>query len=79
MSTVMVTQTFQKLDDSNYSFWSIRMEAELVRKGFWDLITGDEECPEDPKEEGDGKQPTAAETTHIWKEQKEFQRRQAEC
>src|SRR5215469_1805526 len=29
---------FPPLNDSNYSEWSMRMEAEFVRKGLWDMV-----------------------------------------
>ncbi|KAG6807942.1 hypothetical protein H0H92_005936, partial [Tricholoma furcatifolium] len=30
---------FARLDHTNYVEWSMRMEATLVRQGYWDLIT----------------------------------------
>ena len=29
---------FEKLNDSNYVEWAIRMEAELVRAGLWSMV-----------------------------------------
>ncbi len=35
-----------KLDDSNYTEWSILMRAVLVRQGLWDITSGDTSCPQ---------------------------------
>lgn len=32
------TWRFPLLNDTNYTEWSMRMEAELVRKGLWDMV-----------------------------------------
>ena len=37
MSTESSTR-FQHLNDTNYAEWSLRMEAILVRRGFWVMI-----------------------------------------
>jgi hypothetical protein len=52
------------LNHSNYSEWAVRMEAILIKLGFWDLVLGDEKLDDreaDPKK------------------LKAFQKRQAEC
>ena len=36
------TVRFPQLNHTNYAEWALRMEAILIRGGFWDLITGDE-------------------------------------
>ena len=36
------TVRFPQLNPTNYAEWALRMEAILIRGGFWDLITGDE-------------------------------------
>ena len=36
------TIRFPQLNHTNYMEWALRMEAILIRGGFWDLITGDE-------------------------------------
>jgi hypothetical protein len=40
------TVRFPQLSHTNYAEWALRMEAILVRGGFWDLITGDEKLAE---------------------------------
>jgi hypothetical protein len=37
---------FPQLNHTNYAEWALRMEAILIRGGFWDLITGDEKLVE---------------------------------
>ncbi|KAG1718830.1 hypothetical protein EDB19DRAFT_1791730 [Suillus lakei] len=32
------TPRFPLLGNTNYGEWSIRMEAELIRKGLWDMV-----------------------------------------
>lgn len=54
---------FPSLNHTNYPEWVLQMEAILIRGGFWDLVTGDEELAE----ESDPKKIRA------------FQRRQAQC
>ena len=44
---------FSRLNDSNYVPWSLRMEAELVRKDLWEWANGEYGMP-DEKEENDG-------------------------
>jgi gag-polypeptide of LTR copia-type len=41
------TVRFPQLNHTNYAEWALRMEAILIRGGFWDLITGDEKLAED--------------------------------
>ena len=36
------TVCFPQLNHTNYAEWALRMEAILIRIGFWDLVTGDE-------------------------------------
>ena len=36
------TVRFPQLNHTNYMEWALRMEAILIRSGYWDLITGDE-------------------------------------
>jgi hypothetical protein len=36
------TVRFPQLNHTNYAEWALRMEAILIRGGFWDIITGDE-------------------------------------
>jgi hypothetical protein len=36
------TVRFPQLNHTNYTEWALRMEAILIRGGYWDLITGDE-------------------------------------
>lgn len=57
------TVHFPQLNHTNYAEWALRMEAILIRGGFWDLITGDEVL--------DGK----ADENGV----KEFKRREAKC
>jgi hypothetical protein len=45
-----VSHRFVLLNHTNYAQWSMRMEAELVRKDFWGLITGDETTPKKPED-----------------------------
>jgi hypothetical protein len=40
------TIRFPLLNHTNYAEWALRMEAILIRGGFWDLITGDEKLAE---------------------------------
>ena len=42
---------FPALNHGNYTEWSIRMEAVLVRADLWDLITGDEALKKDESDE----------------------------
>jgi hypothetical protein len=42
---------FPPLNDSNYTEWSIRMEAELVRKGLWDNVQCEVSVEGKPTEE----------------------------
>lgn len=35
----------QALKDNNYEFWAPRMEAILIRKGMWKVISGRERAP----------------------------------
>jgi hypothetical protein len=44
MSTII---RFPQLNHMNYAEWALRMEAVLIREGFWDLITGDEKLAVD--------------------------------
>ena len=37
---------FARLNDSNYISWSLRMEAELVRKDLWGWVSGELGMPE---------------------------------
>ena len=37
---------FARLNDSNYVSWSLRMEAELVRKDLWEWVSGECGMPE---------------------------------
>jgi hypothetical protein len=55
---------FPQLNHTNYSEWALRMEAILIRGGFWDLITGDEKLAEGEQSE-----------TKI----KAFTKREAQC
>ena len=41
------TVRFPQLNHTNYTEWALRMEAILIRGGFWDLITGDEKLAAD--------------------------------
>jgi hypothetical protein len=36
---------FDKLKDSNYGPWSKLLKALLIRKGLWDVVSGDETLP----------------------------------
>lgn len=36
---------FEKLNDSNYGTWKKLVKALLVRKGLWDVVSGDETLP----------------------------------
>ena len=38
---------FPALNHTNYVEWVLRMEAVLIRGGFWDLVTGDEKLEEE--------------------------------
>lgn len=46
------TVRFPQLNHTNYAEWSLRMEAILIRGGFWDLVTGDEKLAEGESNEG---------------------------
>lgn len=47
MSTNEMESTkFARLNDSNYVSWSLRMEAELVRKDLWGWVSGELGMPE---------------------------------
>jgi gag-polypeptide of LTR copia-type/Domain of unknown function (DUF4219) len=41
----MPSETVDKLNDSNYANWHIKMEALLDEKELWDLVSGDETMP----------------------------------
>jgi Domain of unknown function (DUF4219) len=41
----MPSETVDKLNDSNYADWHIKMEALLDEKELWDLVSGDETMP----------------------------------
>jgi len=55
---------FPLLNHTNYLEWVLRMEAILVRSGFWDLVTGDEKLSGDKDDD---------------KTVRDFQRRKAQC
>jgi hypothetical protein len=57
------TVRFPQLNHTNYAEWALRMEAILIRGGFWDLITGDEVLDDSGKAD----------------EVKVFKRREAQC
>jgi hypothetical protein len=57
------TVRFPQLNHTNYAEWALRMEAILIRGGFWDLITGDEKLEDESKEA----------------DIKTFRRREAQC
>ena len=57
------TVRFPQLNHTNYAEWALRMEAILIRGGFWDLITGDEKLVEGADDE----------------KEKEFRKREAQC
>jgi len=57
---------FPHLNHTNYTEWALRMEAILIRGGFWDLITGDEKLAEDPEVESES-------------DVKAFRKREAQC
>jgi hypothetical protein len=42
----MESTKFARLNDSNYVSWSLRMEAELVRKDLWGWVSGEWGMPE---------------------------------
>ena len=42
----MESTKFARLNDSNYVSWSLRMEAELIRKDLWEWVSGELEMPE---------------------------------
>jgi Domain of unknown function (DUF4219) len=42
---IMPSETVDKLNDSNYADWHIKMEALLDEKELWDLVSGDETMP----------------------------------
>ena len=44
---------FPQLNHTNYTEWALRMEAILIRGGFWDLITGDEKLEDAADEKGE--------------------------
>ena len=46
------TVRFPQLNHTNYAEWSLRMEAILIRGGFWDLVTGDEKLKDEKDVEG---------------------------
>jgi gag-polypeptide of LTR copia-type len=57
------TVRFPQLNHTNYAEWALRMEAILIRGGFWDLITGDEKL----EKGADGEK------------EKAFRKREAQC
>ncbi|KAJ6537046.1 hypothetical protein B0H19DRAFT_962354 [Mycena capillaripes] len=36
---------FEKLNDSNYGTWKKLVKAILIRKGLWEVVSGDETLP----------------------------------
>ena len=57
------TVRFPQLNHTNYAEWALRMEAILIRGGFWDIISGDERLADDESE------------TKV----KAFRKREAQC
>lgn len=55
---------FPSLNHTNYAEWVLRMEAILIRGGFWGLVTGNEALGKDEVDE---------------KKKKAFAQRQAQC
>lgn len=39
----------EKLDESNYSTWSIQMKSVLVHTDLWSVVCGRDVKPEDPQ------------------------------
>ncbi|KAF9791285.1 hypothetical protein BJ322DRAFT_999594 [Thelephora terrestris] len=59
----MDSMKFTRLNDSNYVSWSLRMEAELVRKDLWGWVSGEQGMPEAIQEA-----PAAEDGTPAWAE-----------
>jgi len=57
------TVRFPQLNHTNYAEWALRMEAILIRGGFWDLIAGDEKLEDESDVSG----------------AKAFKKREAQC
>jgi DNA-directed RNA polymerase subunit F len=53
MADFVSTSNIEKLNEDNYSDWSIRLKFDLRRQGLWELIEGNQTTPPPKGKEGD--------------------------